>query len=170
MSADSIPAELWVTRAVYARIMEAARIEQGRTENAASSGSMMRAMVREYIPETFAPELPRTLKIVVKPWLPFPAVYLGSDRVRDAMKLLEAHNERSLVDRLDQRISLRIWPATDTHCGIAGTSAKCPLLRERELDLYCEAFGYTFEYDENKPGTWPERLAKCKAAAIEKAP
>lgn len=163
---SSLP-EIWVTRDAYAEILAADRMEQFMTENLTSTGLMMRARLREFITEKVAPDLPQELKIVVKPWLPFPAVYIGSDAVRDAMRRLEAHYEKPAdIRRLDQRIYLQIFPATDTHCGILDMSAKCPRLQLRETDMYCAVFGISFEYDDENPERWPERLPKCRAAKL----
>ena len=86
------------------------------------------------------------------------------DAVRDAMRRLEAHYEKPAdIRRLDQRIYLQIFPATDTHCGILDMSAKCPRLQLRETDMYCAVFGISFEYDDENPERWPERLPKCRA-------
>ena len=172
----SWPPEIWTTPAAYAEIMEADRIERGRDEEGMSSGSLMLAAVRSFIPEKVAPELPKILRVVVKPWLPVPAIYICDERMRATMESIDEHMtkwaspEKALAfdadgkPFVDRRISLRIYPATQTHCGIAGTLAKCPRLLRRELDMRCEAYGHVFDYDEDNPDAYPERLSKCREA------
>lgn len=129
----SWPPEIWTTPAAYAEIMEADRIEKGRDEEDMSSGSLMLAAVRSFIPEKVASELPKILRVVVKPWLPVPAIYICDERVRATMESINEHMTKKALafdadgkPFVDRRISLRIYPATQTHCGITGTVCEVP--------------------------------------------
>ena len=155
----------WIQRDVLRELHEAERDEIARSEGATSTGEQMARVLRRYLPAVAVDSLRGfTVKVLVKPWLPMPVADIADPQIAKMLSLYEAEIFKPAAPKNGLRIWVGLDGATATHCGDG--LWKCRHLILGEETMHCAVFGTSIEYDEENPEHRPERLPKCRAAAL----